>query len=272
MNAAHAVIPSEARNREVRAAAFFICALAVTACSGNYSTGTQPNPIPPANATPAVATNASATPGAKTATAKQTSPGNAVYPLADASNGFACPDTTEGFACVLRFNVKGTASPSPSPQSPGPQPSSSESPSPAPTGSAPPSITLHATALPKDAPRMLHPPGNALDVIALMTVALSTSADFPLDGAAIAQFTLPKEQIGGRGFALQLFVQRVQGKTKSFAPVLSLDKASLQKNVLTFGFIPPKITVAKNTTYILALYATDLAKSTPPPASASPKP
>lgn len=250
----------------MKRAAIIFCAIALAACSGNYSTGTQSNPIPPANATPAVATNGSATPAAKSATGAQASPGAAVYPLADASNGFACPETTAGYACELRFNVKGSASPSASPSpSPSSAPSATASPSPAPTGPPPPSITLHASALPKDAPRMVHQPANALDVIPLMTVALSTTADFPLDGAAVAQFTLPKEQISGRGFALQLFVQRIQGKTKSFAPVVSLDKASLQKNVLTFGFIPPKITVAKNVTYILALYGIDLTKASPAP-------
>ncbi len=102
-----------------------------------------------------------------------------------------------------------------------------------------------------------------------MTVAITTNADFPLDGLAIASFTLPKDQIPNRGFALQLFLQRMQGKTKTYAPVLSLDKSSLQKNMLIFGFTPPKFTVAKNNTYVLVLYATDVAGASATP-SASP--
>ncbi len=122
---------------------------------------------------------------------------------------------------------------------------------------------------------MVHVPKDAAKVVALMTVTITTSADFPLDGLAIASFTLPKDQIPGRGFALQLFLQRMQGKTKTYAPVLSLDKSSLQKTMLIFGFTPPKITVQKNNTYVLALYATEIAgasalPSTTPSATPSP--
>ncbi len=124
---------------------------------------------------------------------------------------------------------------------------------------------------------MVHVPKDAAKVVALMTVTITTSADFPLDGLAIASFTLPKDQIPGRGFALQLFLQRMQGKTKTYAPVLSLDKSSLQKNMLIFGFTPPKITVQKNNTYVLVLYATDIASASANPSaapanSASPSP
>ncbi len=114
---------------------------------------------------------------------------------------------------------------------------------------------------------MAHVPKDVTKVTALMTVAISTSADFPLNGLAIASFTLPKDQIPGRGFALQLFLQRMQGKTKAYAPVISLDKSSLQKNTLIFGFTPPKFTVAKNNTYVLVLYATDIAGASAAPSS-----
>jgi hypothetical protein len=120
---------------------------------------------------------------------------------------------------------------------------------------------------------MVHIPKNVSQVVPLMTVSISTTADFPLDGLAIASFTVPKDQIPGRGFALQLFVQRTQGKTKSYLPVLSLDKSSLQSNTLVFGFMPPKFTVAKNTTYVLALYGTQIAgASAAPSTSGSPIP
>jgi hypothetical protein len=144
----------------------------------------------------------------------------------------------------------------------------SATPSPA---STTPTITLTAEALPKESPVMVHVPKDATKVTTLMAVTITTSADFPLDGLAIASFTLPKDQITGRGFALQLFLQRMQGKTKTYAPVISLDKSSLQKNTLIFGFMPPKFTVAKNNTYVLALYATDIASaSAGPEASGAP--
>lgn len=133
---------------------------------------------------------------------------------------------------------------------------------------------LNAVALPKAAPAMVHVPKNALNVVALMMVTITTTTDFPLNGLAIAQFTLPKEQIGGRGFALQLFLQRTQGKTKSYAPVVSLDKSSLETDTLIFGFMPPKITVSKGNTYVLVLYGTDISASSAPSAgpSSSPSP
>jgi hypothetical protein len=149
---------------------------------------------------------------------------------------------------------------------PGANPSATPSPA-----STAPTITLTAAALPKESPVMVHVPKDAAKVTTLMTVAITTSADFPLDGLAIATFTLPKDQIPGRGFALQLFLQRMQGKTKTYAPVLSLDKSSLQKNMLIFGFTPPKITVQKNNTYVLVLYATDIAAASATP-SAAPSP
>ena len=266
---------------------------AFSACSGNFSSGTQPNPIPNTNANSTTSTTATPTPGAKSSSALQTSPGPGVYPLADAANGFACPETAPGFSCQLRFNVPPptptpaptrasgkkrpppTASPSPSPT---PSPTSNASASPGPSASpgataataAADTIMLSAQALPKAAPSMVHVPKNALNVVALMMVTITTSADFPLNGLAIAQFTLPKEQIGGRGFALQLFLQRTQGKTKSYAPVVSLDKSSLEKETLIFGFMPPKITVSKGNTYVLVLYGTDISASSV--ASPSPNP
>ncbi len=117
---------------------------------------------------------------------------------------------------------------------------------------------------------MVHVPKDVVKVNALMAVTITTSADFALDGLAIATFTLPKEQIPNRGFALQLFLQRMQGKTKTYAPVLSLDKSSLQKNTLIFGFTPPKMTVTKGNTYVLVLYGDDITTASPTPAAPTP--
>ena len=249
---------------------------ALAACSGNFSSGQQGNPLPPGGvggATPM--SNGTAAPNAKNGSATP-SPGPATYPLADAANGFACPETQPDFACQIRFNVPPpTPTPKPSKKKT-PPPTASPSPSPAPTlnpsatpspASTAPTITLMAEALPKESPVMVHVPKDVTKVTTLMTVAITTNADFPLDGLAIASFTLPKDQIPGRGFALQLFLQRMQGKAKTYAPVISLDKSSLQKNMLIFGFTAPKFTVAKNNTYVLVLYGTGI-----PSASASPAP
>ena len=212
------------------------------------------------------------------------------YPIADAQKGFACPDMGEGYACTLSFDLppptpapsaspasataKGahaaTASPSPSP-SPTPAPTATPapsssgsplpgaSPSPAPKGA---SVTLDAHAAPKDAPKMAHQPANALDTVALVSVKVTTSGKFPLDGWARAQFALPKPQVDGRGFALQIF-QVVQPKhgAPAYKPVAAFNKSTLNDTVLTFAFKAPKMTIDKGSTYLLVLYGDD--KSTP---------
>ena len=267
----------EGRPSLSRPALVALMLVAIAACSGNFSSGTQGNPIPPVGSSGPFGATVGST--AKPSATSSATPGPAIYPLADAPNGFSCPDTLPDYSCQIRFNVPPpTPTPKPNPKAkhaPPPTPSPSPTPAPASSGSASPSpassaptVTLTAEAQPKAAPAMVHVPKDVSQVVPLMSVTLSTTADFPLDGLAIASFTVPKDQIPGRGFALQLFVQRMQGKSKSYAPVLSLDKSSLQKNTLVFGFMPPKIVVAKNTTYVLTLYATQIAA----PSSASPSP
>lgn len=135
-------------------------------------------------------------------------------------------------------------------------------------------MRLTVAALPKDAPAMVHVPANSLDVVALMEVDLSPSADFVLDGPALAQFTLPKQQLSGRGFALQLFARAVKGKHTAYRALWTFDRSTLANGTLTFGFTPPKLTVAKGSTYALVLYGDDrpAATSSPPSPAASASP
>lgn len=236
------------------------------------------------------------------------SPGT--YAMAAAQTGFQCPPTTDGYSCTIRFNVppatptpaparKGksakaaaTATPSPTPSptpddTPVPSPDASasvspdESASPEPSSSATPSkgaessvatVALKAKAMPKDAPAMYHTPPNTLDVIPLMMVDITPNADFALNGAAQAQFTLPKEQLGGRGFAVQLFKAKTVKKHTDYTPIWTFDKSNLKDTTLTFDFTPPKMTIPKGTTYVLVLYGDDKSKVSPPPASGSPSP
>lgn len=225
--------------------------------------------------------------------------GAATYPIADAQKGFACPPMAEGYACVLSFNLpsptpapsaspkdakgkaKATISPTASP-TPSPTPTPTATPSAAPSGSAsaspkptptPASITLTAQAPPKDAPKMVHVPASTLDTVALVMVQLTTNSDFSLDGWANAQFTLPKSEVDGRGFALQLFLVNKHKKGVSYKPIWTFDKSTLSDTTLAFSFPTPKMKIAKGSTYMLVLYGDDKSSASAAPSgspSASP--
>lgn len=230
----------------------------------------QGTPIPPMdkNGLPEGSAFPSASPGVV---------GTASYALTDAQKGFACPQLSDGYSCTLSFNLppptptpspsakngkaKATASPTPTPTptptpSPTPAPSGSASASPKPTPT-PATISLQAQAPPKDAPKMVHVPANTLDTVALMMVQLTTNADFTLDGWANAQFTLPKEQVDGRGFAVQLFQVNKHKKSVDYKPIWTFDKSTLNDTTLTFSFKVSKMTIAKGSTYTLVLYGDD---------------
>jgi hypothetical protein len=275
--------------------------VALAACSGNFATGTgMPNAEPPIEQSTPADTGPNGLLGATPLPNASVSPAAIVpgtYPVADAQNGFACPGTQDGYGCTLRFNlpvptpspagkakgknaaVAATATPSPAP-SPTPTPTVAPDaalaggltpppvPSPSPT---PPSVSLKAEALPKDAPPMKHIPENTLDVVPLMMVRLTPDTDFTLHGGAQAQFTLPKEQLADRGFALQLFAQTTHKKHTAYTPIWTFDKSTLKDTTLTFSFIPPKTTIAKGSTYALVLYGDDKSKASSSP-SPSPSP
>lgn len=271
---------------------------ALAACSGNFSTGTstpQSEPgLPPVNqGTPLPQTDANGLPIG--APAPSMSPGavaSASYPIDDAKKGFTCPQTVDGYACTLSLNLpeptpkpsgspksKPTASPTPTPTptptatpSPAASGHGSASPSPSPT---PATITLTAQAAPKDAPKMVHIPANTLNTVALMLVQLTTNADLPVDGWASAQFTLPKSEVDGRGFALQLFqVNKGKHNRVDYKALWTLDKSTLSDTTLTFSFKPPKTKIAKGSTYTLVLYGDQktASPSSAPSAAASASP
>lgn len=300
-------------------------ALFLASCSGNFGTGTSMpgNALPP-DGTQGVGTNSmpganpSSTPAAQAQAKTAATPSPGVYPLSQAKAGFACPPTTDGYACVLQFNVppptpapksakgkrtaaKASATSVPSPgESPSAVPGGSPAPSGAPSGAdmggmsgmaagpsspapatpspkptaTPPSATLTASALPKNAPPMAHTPANVLDVVPLMMVSVTTSASFPLDGDAVAQFTLPKSQIDGRGFALQLFAETTHKKHHAYKPIWTFNRSNIEKGALIFDYAPPKFTIAKGNTYVLVLYGDDKSRATPSRStrSASPSP
>ncbi|HET7815335.1 MAG TPA: hypothetical protein VFL13_13295 [Candidatus Baltobacteraceae bacterium] len=282
-------------------ALLILAALAATAaCSGNFATGTgmpqTQNGVPPVSASgqppydnKGMTQNGSPSPN------PSLSPGVAsggTYPIADAQKGFTCPPTIDGYGCELRFNLpaptptpapakgkKGkaatpapTATPSPTPSpSPSPSPDEGASPGgkPTPTPTPPPSIVLKNESLPKDAPAMVHTPAGSLDTVPLMMVHLTPNADFIVNGWAEASFTLPKEQVQERGFAVQLFKASVSKKRTTYEPIWTFDKSTLKENTLTFSFDPPKTTIPKGGTYVLVLYGDDKSKVTSPAPAAT---
>lgn len=279
---------------------FVSLALALGACSGDFGTGTgmpQSNPIPPMGSGTPVPGQMGGPNGLPQSQSQFTplpntspQPGGGSFPMSDASTtGFTCPQTAANYGCELKFNLppptptpspnakgqKATATPSPTP-TPTPTPDDSDdnapdtpTPSPSPT---PVSVLLRAEANPKDAPEMMHLPQNTLDVVPLMLVSVTPGGDFKLAGYAQAQFTIPKEETQGRGFALQLFQEDSSHHKTVYNPLWTLNKSVLQDSTLTFTFnMKPAITIPKGATYALVLYADDLAKSSPSP-SASPSP
>jgi hypothetical protein len=116
---------------------------------------------------------------------------------------------------------------------------------------------------------MAHTPANTLDVVPLMMVSLTTSSDFALDGDAVAQFTLPKSQMAGRGFALQLFHETTHKKRRDYKPIWTFNRSNIEKGALIFDYAPPKFTITKGITYVLVLYGDDKSNATASPSAAA---
>jgi hypothetical protein len=259
-----------------------VFAFALAACSGNFGTGTgipQQGGMPPMNS-PMPENNTKGLPEPNSSSTPAPSPSPATYQIADAQSGFACPPTADGFGCQLSFNLpeptpapaasakghaKATPSPSPTP-TPSPEPSGSASPSASPTPGG--TITLKSESMPADAPKLVHTPPNSIDVVPLEMVTLSTNADFPLDGWANAAFTLPQDQFAKkRGFAVQLFSKSTKKKSVNYSPIWTFDRSTVVDNTLAFSFKPPKMKIAKGSTYVLVLYGDAVATSPLPSAA-----
>lgn len=118
---------------------------------------------------------------------------------------------------------------------------------------------------------MINPDPKAVATVPLMQVRLKTDADEVLQGKAIAEFTLPKEQVGGRGFALQLFHESVKKKKTTDDFMGTYSESKLDKQTLRFTLTMPKMQVKKDETWMLVLYGDELPSSSASPgASASP--
>ena len=273
-------------------------ALALGACQGSFGSGGTAAPggmAPPVNGpapgqmnpSPVATGSMSPPPGM---TMSESNAQSVQLPFDHAQKGLACP-SQNGYSCTLYFNMsdeqlaaldapsprpngkhaKPTPSPTPTP-TPDPSPSASGSPSPSPSPSASPQMSIALTASPKDAPAMVNPDPKAVATVALVALRLKTTSDIILQGNSSARFTLPKEQVGGRGFAIQLFHETVKKKNKvSDNFVGSYKESKLDGSTLIFSFKAPKIQVKKDETWLVVLYGDELpSSSASPQASGSP--
>lgn len=112
---------------------------------------------------------------------------------------------------------------------------------------------------------MVNPDPKAVATIPLMTVRLHTDDDVTLAGNMMIDFTLPKEQIGGRGFAVQLFHEGNKKKKTTETFIGSYAKSNLTGQTLHFEITAPALQVKKDEVWLLVLYGDEL-----PSASASP--
>jgi len=125
---------------------------------------------------------------------------------------------------------------------------------------------------------MNNPDPKAVATVPLMAVRLKADGDVTLDGHARAVFTLPKEQIGGRGFAVQLFQEFIGRKNKHEDHFFgSFNNSKLSADTLTFEMDIPQLPVKKGEIWMLVLYGDELpsasgSPSAKPSASASASP
>ncbi len=285
----------KSRFHRLAALCFAVGTLALAACSGNFASGTaapggvtppmngqqqlpgQPTPSPTPTAAPKIPPGASVT-----------------YAFADAPKGLQCPESS-GFTCIVVFNLPTpppspkpgeSASPSPSP-SPTPTPTPTPTPSPTPSGSpsgspspsqspkpSGPRVTLEIEAMTKNAPPMHDPNPKSVGTIPLVVLRVQTDHDEMITGGAAIIFTIPKEQLGGRGFALQLFEESPVKKKFVDHFIAAYNQSTVTKNgKLAFKFTVPPLSVKANERWLIVLYGDDKpatpAPSTAPSASAS---
>ena len=115
---------------------------------------------------------------------------------------------------------------------------------------------------------MNNPDPKAVATVALIALRLRTDADVTLAGDVTADFTLPKEQIGGRGFAVQLYRESVGKKRKVTDTFFgSYAKSKLNDTTLTFDLTAPSLQIKKDETWLLVLYGDELPSASTSPSS-----
>ena len=105
----------------------------------------------------------------------------------------------------------------------------------------------------------------------LFTVRLHTDTDAILQGHAFADFTLPKEQMQNRMFAVQLYHEQTVKKKTIDNYIGSYIESKVDGETVSFGLDVPKFQIKKDEVWLIVLYGEDKpASSSSPGASASP--
>jgi hypothetical protein len=116
---------------------------------------------------------------------------------------------------------------------------------------------------------MTNPDPKAVATVALVALRLRPDTDFTFAGKVSIDYTLPKEQIGGRGFALQLYhVGSKRGKTTN-TYFGNYAESKLTGTTLHFEIDAPALQIKKDETWLLVLYGDELPSSPSPSPSAS---
>jgi hypothetical protein len=126
--------------------------------------------------------------------------------------------------------------------------------------------------MPKDAPKMVNPDPKAVSTVALVLLRLHTDADVTLAGKITIDYTLPKEQVGGRGFAVQLYHEGTKKKKVTQTFFGSYSESKLTGSTLHFEINAPALAVKKDEVWLLVLYGDELPSSSSPSASPSGSP
>lgn len=116
---------------------------------------------------------------------------------------------------------------------------------------------------------MHDPDPNAVATVALVAVRMTVDNDVVLQGKTTADFTLPKEQIGGRGFAVQLYHEVVEKRKRTDTFFGSYSKSKLEGTTLHFELTVPELPIKKGETWMLVLYGDELPQSSPSTSASS---
>jgi hypothetical protein len=131
---------------------------------------------------------------------------------------------------------------------------------------------LRIAGMPKDAPKMVNPDPKAVSTVALVLLRLHTDADVTLAGKITIDYTLPKEQVGGRGFAVQLYHEGTKKKKVTQTFFGSYSESKLTGSTLHFEINAPALAVKKDEVWLLVLYGDELPSSSSPSPSPSGSP
>jgi hypothetical protein len=272
--------------------AFATIALVLGACQGGLDSGgggmpgmmgppvSQPGPMGTGGMQgPAIGANGQAeltVPGSTLA------PNESQFAVGDAPNGVKCP-VFQQFTCGLSFNMP-TPTPQPSPGSkstPKPTPSPTPSPSPSastssddsgddtgdassPSPTPPGTITLQMEPLPKDVPAMNNPDPRALRVTPLASIRLQSDTDFSLNGGASVEYSMPRQVVATRSFAIQLYNESAVRGKRTDQYVATYTKSTVGDTTVQFSFSTPRVTVKRGQIWLIALYGFQYPPGTTP--------